>query len=332
MAGAQSSKRFILNPQGRLPEATELFDTLVQCFDFIRCSTTCIGYDTDASAPSPPAQTFPELRPVFLPNEITLRIFQYLDEPYKLQGHLTFVRKADCYPIIIFYKPRLWASMSTFQICRATRSQAIRRYGQPSQYSLPFDGTIDSLSLQQDVFERQHVSMFDIYTLETHYPNYFPLPRRFRNFTISGSFFYCHVDKPSATALTPVKQLGSDLQSRILSMEIEVEDDRIFSRGDQKRVAPFFSEKFTALHTLKLKLNRHDTCGIDRIEGYMYLKKYDYNTICHLVIDIPFFTSLSVFEIEKTKARCRARTKEDKCMGLIRQNLVAELERRKTSI
>ncbi|KAI0855645.1 hypothetical protein F4860DRAFT_530074 [Xylaria cubensis] len=304
MAGAQPSERFILNLPGKL-SLDDIMPILDECAKFIRCSTACVGYDTDASAPSPPAPTFPELRPVFLPNEMTLRIFQYLDEPYKLQGRLTFVRKATPYPIIIFYKPRLWASMSTFQICRATRSQAIRRYGQPSQYSLPFDGTTDSLSLQEDVFE--HMSMFDKY-IDTP-PNHPSLPGHIPHFTISGSFFYCQVDKPSATALTPAKQLSLDLQNRILSMEIEVEDDPIFSMDDQQAVVNFLSAKFTALHTLKLKLNRYDTCGIDRVKYDRY-KKYDYNTMLYFVIWITRFNSLALFEIEKTKARCRARTKE----------------------
>ncbi|KAI1739658.1 hypothetical protein F4680DRAFT_466179 [Xylaria scruposa] len=307
MAGAQPLERLIIRRQGTLT-VDELKHIQREFTGFIRCSTTCVGYDADASTPSPPAQIYPELRPVSLPNELTLHILQYLDEPYKLQGRLTFVRKASSYPMIIFYNPRLWASMPTFQICKVTRSQAIKRYGQPSQYSLPFDGTVDSFSLQEDVFE--HMSMLDKYISTP--PNDPSLPGHIPHITASGSIFYCKLDKPSATEPAPAKQLSLDLQERIQSMEIEIGDYTIFSLDDQERVVDFLSAKFTTLHTVKLKMNRHDTCGLatDGIEGNIY-KLYDYNTGIMFVLWMSFFDSLAVLEVEKIKARCRTQTKND---------------------
>ncbi|KAI0554123.1 hypothetical protein F4679DRAFT_579736 [Xylaria curta] len=309
MAGAQSLQTLIIRRQGQGILTGDQMTCIHHLFtDFIRCSTTCVGYDADADAPSPPAQTYPELRPVYLPNEITSHILQYLDKPYKLQGRVTFVHEASCYPIFIFYKPRLWASMSTFQICRATRLQAIRRYGQPSQYSLPFDRNGDILSLQEDVFG--HMSMFDKY-INT--PPYHPsLPGHIPHLTTSGSLFYCKLDKPSATALAPAKQLSLDLQEKIKTIEIEVGDEPLFSLDDQRRVVDFLSKEFTTLHTVKLKLNWHDTCGLsaDDVEGNIY-KSYDYYTVINFVLWSSFFDSLAVLEIEKTKARCRIQTEDD---------------------
>ncbi|KAI0110447.1 hypothetical protein GGR51DRAFT_511261 [Nemania sp. FL0031] len=124
-----------------------------ECVDFIKRSSRQVRTASPPLRPvSLPVEFRPvsppvELRPVSLPVEIILLIFECLEEPYELQG--LFVLSESLSIDICFFKPRVWAHIPTFQICCATRSKAIKRYGKPRQDSLPFSERYDSVSFQR---------------------------------------------------------------------------------------------------------------------------------------------------------------------------------------
>ncbi|KAI0455468.1 hypothetical protein F5B21DRAFT_190033 [Xylaria acuta] len=233
-----------------------------------------------------------------------LHILQYLDEPYKLQGRPVRIEMKPQTSVIIFFKPRLWAGMSTFQIYSATRSQAIKRYGQPSQYSLPFDGSVDSISLPADMSESN--SIFDTYFGRYSGPRpmgYFcTLP-----FRDTSPSFYCEVDEPFASAAKPAKQLNRYLLDRIQCVEIEAGDDSGLCFEYWYELLECLSQ-CKGLHKLKLKLHQHDNCGelLDEEQEISLFERHDAIVIIGLAFGFPFLESLPNFEIEMTKARCQA--------------------------
>ncbi|KAH8166344.1 hypothetical protein CIB48_g1903 [Xylaria polymorpha] len=307
MAEAQPSNKLTI----RLPlpgsRGQNFEDIVLKCAEFIQCSKTCVGDDNDASAPSSPCETFPELRPVFLPNEIVLHIIEYLNEPYKLRGNITPDQRSWL-PIIVFFKPRLWASMPAFQICRATRSQAIKRYGRPLPNALPFDASVDSISLQTEEFFRY----FDQNSIST---------RTSRTHSLldtigEDSFFYCNADEKSANTMKPVNRLDYNLLDKIQCVEIELVDRGFYF--EQWAQIWIYLSGLKSLHKLKLKLYQYDTCGSSMdekraasISGRHPYKRTDIESIVGLASGLYMHKSLAVFEIEKSKARCSAQINYD---------------------
>ncbi|KAI1754269.1 hypothetical protein F4782DRAFT_545157 [Xylaria castorea] len=285
-----------------------------KCYEFIRCSETCVGDDTDASIPSSPTKTFPELQPVVLPNEIVLHILQYLNEPYKLRGRLIYAFEGFIPPIVIgFNKPRLWASISTLQICSATRSQAIKRYGQPLQWHLPFDASVDSLSLRTGVKQLETMTDLCFHHLPCH-----PSRSADINRTIAKTLYSnLRLRGILAGPEKPVRQTSYGLIDKIQSVEITVRQECNDGWGP---IVQLLLE-CKALHTLKLKLYRHDTCGESLDEGQLnYVREghhcYSYQDVMALDVLPQILNnseSLTILEMEKTKAQCVARiNREDK--------------------
>ncbi|KAI0481761.1 hypothetical protein F4859DRAFT_529490 [Xylaria cf. heliscus] len=272
-------------------------------FEFARCSETCVGDDNDVSTPSPSTEAFAELRPVSLPNEIVLHILEYLHTPYKLRGRLSCKNARDQMPIfveliVIFYKPRLWSSISAFQICRATRWRAIKRYGQPSIHSLPFDASVDSVSLRGDAIKATH----------------HPLGSDGWN----NSFFYSRVDEPPTGTMNRAEtRINDDLLNKIKCVEIEEGKSFPFKLG-QWRQAVRQVLSHLRVEELKIKLSQHDdTCGMVIAEDGMdpsaflgdgkHCKHHDLYLLYELMHAINSIRpTLTVVEIEKTKAPCPA--------------------------
>ncbi|KAI0444992.1 hypothetical protein F4803DRAFT_210573 [Xylaria telfairii] len=281
MAEAQPSNKFTL----RLPLPV-FGDQALDCAEFIQCSETCVGGNNHVSTPSSLSETFPNLQPVSLPKEIVLHILEYLNEPYKLRGCVRPLDGTD--PVrraIIFYKPRLWASIPTFKICSVTRSQAIKRYGRPLRNSLPFDASVDIVSLQTDTCDLR-------------------LP--------SDKFFYCNGDEQSAYATNAVEQLDYNLLDKIHSVEIEgVYSTTCFRMWSQVMGLLMYLSNLKNLHELKIKLYLYDTCNWpSKSKGNLYYRDY-VNIIKGLWKRLRSLESLTVLEIEKSKARCSAQIRRE---------------------
>ncbi|KAJ8128725.1 hypothetical protein O1611_g4909 [Lasiodiplodia mahajangana] len=215
MAEAQPSNMLSLCPRPRSdPDRRKIVST---CMDFVKSNDHYVGKDTNASAALPPVQTserltLPELRPVSLPAEIALLIFEYLDEPYELQSHYIKVPYETRHPLVfhqiavVFFKPRLWADIPTFQICSATRSQAIKRYGSPGKHWLPFSTLYDSVGVRESTRScwREHPDGFD-----------------------HASVYYCNVSEQSVGANAAMTMLHPQFGSRVRNAQIYMNKDTL---------------------------------------------------------------------------------------------------------
>ncbi|RYC56800.1 hypothetical protein CHU98_g9409 [Xylaria longipes] len=300
MAEVQPSNRLILCPQEQSGDIER------KCYEFIVCGSTCVRNGTDGS-------TTPELRPAFLPNEIVLYILEYLNPPYKLRGFWQMVP----YPMVIFYNPRLWASMSIFQICRATRSQAISRYGLPSPNTLPFDASVDSVSLRTDVSE--YFFALNIY-FGSNPKEVNALDDIYCDTVASGhnsSFFYYQVNKSSPSAQMPAKQLSYDLLlDKAQCVEIKAGDRSSLGGSAWDAIFDSLSE-YKSLRQLKLKIYGHYTCGESKNQAHKivcyehpYWEVYVARITSEFASSLHRLETLAVFEIEKTEARCQAQERE----------------------
>ncbi|KAI0130936.1 hypothetical protein F4814DRAFT_456901 [Daldinia grandis] len=88
-----------------------------------------------------------------LPCEVFEYIFEYAVGSYELRGDLLRLCR-HTYNIqcsqnistqLILYKPRAWAELNVFQICRAFRNLAISYYGSPQENSFPFSPKLDTI-------------------------------------------------------------------------------------------------------------------------------------------------------------------------------------------
>ncbi|KAI1370219.1 hypothetical protein F4677DRAFT_465675 [Hypoxylon crocopeplum] len=163
---------FIVKPQGIDP-----FAIINRMQPFLRCHSGCFD-DITASQPtranpyfSEPERVLDQLRglsinqPVpaqekpinsshvsllSLPTEIFLETFSLVVERYNLAACIWTTGWGVNPPKhLVFRSPRTWKSMSIFHVSRLFRYLAIARYGQPRQYSLPFDPVFDKLVIEE---------------------------------------------------------------------------------------------------------------------------------------------------------------------------------------
>ncbi|KAI0971206.1 hypothetical protein F4678DRAFT_479531 [Xylaria arbuscula] len=280
--------------------------------DFTQCSETCVLDYINSSAVLPPEEASIELQPVSLPAEIVLYIVQKLDGPYKLQGSIS-----DVFPGIVFCKPRLWSHIPAFRICHATRAQAIKRYGTPSPQSLPFDASIDSISLRHNKFmppinygldsrrdnpDGEELFVLDslIKLVEEVMPTEFPEPR--------FCLFYGNVCERSTRVTNPGRPLRGDFFDKPKFVEIEA------GRGCYCDVSEIewewdwistYLEKFKSIRKLKVKLWQTDACCIPASErsstfhGGRFHNGTDIVILSAFLNDPYLLYSLESFEIEK---------------------------------
>ncbi|KAI3338822.1 hypothetical protein F4824DRAFT_61424 [Ustulina deusta] len=286
----------------------EQVEIISQLSDFIQCSETCVLDDVSASTALPPAKASNELQPVFLPAEIILHVLEYLNEPYKLQG-----RVCNISPDIVFCKPRMWANIPAFQICHATRAQALKRYGNPSPNSLPFDACVDSVYIQPyPILPCGHpvIPSSERKAHEKILQSEFPEPR----YRLS----YNNVDGQSASATNPGKQLCDDFRDKIQCVEVEASSHPYFYHPDicWGQLAVYLGD-LKDIRKLKINLEQHDTCGssaagLNTIGDPRY-HCGDLTVLRAFIKHLPLIKSLEVFEIEKIMAKCIKGREGDLC-------------------
>ncbi|KAI3336311.1 hypothetical protein HD806DRAFT_542273 [Xylariaceae sp. AK1471] len=305
MAEVEPANKLTIRLDG--PDKPVWIDTLAKISDFIRCSKIGIDdHDIKDSTDLLPAQSPLDLQPVVLPVEIILHIFQYLNEPCKLFGQI--VPKGDDSDLkddwdrdkqIIFNRPRLWASMPTFQICQATRSMAIKRYGEPMLNSLSFDPSVDIISLRVGNRGDAELELLDSNTDSS-------------KWVWASPIVYCNA-KHVAYATAPPKQLKHKFLARIHDVEIEAGGGFCFETEDWYHTAELLVTHFTNMRQLKINLWQHVACGgtqvwyhNDSSVGTGYYNYHDADLVSGIVDYMtehgPLYPSLEVLEIEKTKA------------------------------
>ena len=215
--------------------------------------------NTPAALSSASATT--ELRPVSVAPEIFLNIIRYLEKPYKLQGYLP----DGTYPDVFFLTTRSWADITALQICHMTRMQAIRSYGKPSQHVLPFDPSVDSLSLEH-------------------------------------ALWIC--DKPGSRHTfdhgTPHKcciPLGLDLLSKVQYVEI-LAGVNAWNRDLTTWVESYLASS-TSIRTLRLNLHRYDTC-----RGTSPGKSRHYPILRTIFESLELLKTLEILQVNVTGTRC----------------------------
>ncbi|KAI1419816.1 hypothetical protein F5Y12DRAFT_720298 [Xylaria sp. FL1777] len=203
---------------------------------FIQPIKPCVN-DVDASTTLPSPKASIELRPMLLPAEIILHIFQYLEEPYKLRCYTS-----NIFPGFIFCMPRVWKHIPTLKICYATRERAIRKYGEPSRRSLPFDPRVDSIDiwpyrvLQSGIWRGEtQTNIHHLYTQDYHQTeirsfmrSIFPRP--------SYCAFFNEDYEESFDQTNPGIELNRDLLDRIQYAEVEVGCLRLHSRSPYRDI------------------------------------------------------------------------------------------------
>ncbi|KAI0428049.1 hypothetical protein F5Y09DRAFT_344043 [Xylaria sp. FL1042] len=299
-------------PQG-IDEEGARDEIAAQVFDFIECSETCVLRHKNASTALPHTdEASIELRPVFLPPEITLDIIQYLNQPYQLQGI-----SSDVFPGIVFSKPRQWADIPAFQICHTTRARAIKRYGKPEPNSLPFDASVDSLS-----FGSYHVrpnysaihprsepgpALLDssIKHLEEVLRSKFPKPRY--------CYIYDEIYEESERITNPGKLLCDDFLDKIQYVKVEADGALYdpFFRWEREwiRVSRYFG-RLNNIRKLKINIPQLDACcppGPNLDPNYITEPFHGCSEVAILraFLNNPdLIKSLEVLEIEKTWPKC----------------------------
>ncbi|KAI1312081.1 hypothetical protein F5Y03DRAFT_341305 [Xylaria venustula] len=288
-----------------------------QIHHFIQCSETCALHHINPSAVLPPERASIELQPVSLPAEIILCIIQNLEGPYKLQGSIS-----DVFPGIVFCRPRLWSHMPAFQICHTTRAQAIKRYGTPSLRSLPFDASVDSISLRHRKFmppihygldsRRDNPDGEELFVLDSLFklieevmPTEFPEPR--------FCLFYGTVRERSTRVTNPGKPLRNDFFDKTQFVEIETGGGQYFDvpeiEWEWDWIASYL-EKFKSIRKLKIKLVQTDACCVPASErssdfqGGRFYNGTDIVMLSNFLNDPYLVYSLETFEIEKMKPHC----------------------------
>ncbi|KAI8960658.1 hypothetical protein F5Y11DRAFT_367299 [Daldinia sp. FL1419] len=97
-----------------------------------------------------PTKKAPQL--LDLPCEIFEHIFQHVVGSYEVKGFLLrlfdhgYLRNISTQ--LILYKPRSWAELKVFHICRAFRHLAICYYGVPQKDGFPFNPKVDTMVIR----------------------------------------------------------------------------------------------------------------------------------------------------------------------------------------
>ncbi|VUC20070.1 unnamed protein product [Clonostachys rosea] len=89
-----------------------------------------------------------------LPTEIQLEIFRLAisaSEPHTLDGVFYWgspeMEQAASRPSLVFWECRTWRDVPYFQLCRASREEAILAYGNPATELIPFNPNVDRVRL-----------------------------------------------------------------------------------------------------------------------------------------------------------------------------------------
>ncbi|KAI1124771.1 hypothetical protein F5Y10DRAFT_284805 [Nemania abortiva] len=298
-------------------ESRDINDMISKLDDFLQCGKKCEGEGTSTPPALPPVQAYeqvalPELQPVSLPAEIVLLIFECLDEylhkPYKLRGCGIRHEVRPRLRAVFLSNPRLWADIPTFQICHATRSQAIRRYGNPKPDYLPFNVSIDSISFRLDADPLSAYS----------------LPSICQEWDSEHNFFYYNVKGQSAIELIPAKKLSRAFLKEVQHVELKIEVIDISKMNHSSRSPSTLRPSLSLtrwltrlqflmkrVHKLRINLEQHDAYGepwdqeIEYImgENERYHGRAGIAVLKNFVSKLAVINSLEIIEIEKSNIR-----------------------------
>ncbi|KAI0802372.1 hypothetical protein GGR55DRAFT_665988 [Xylaria sp. FL0064] len=286
---------------------TEKYDFAAQVLRFIQYSETCVLSHEDPPTDLPLTEAPIELRPIFLPVEITFHILHYLErQPYKLRGYIFATT-------VIFCKPRTWADIPTFQICHATRVQTIKRYGKPSQNMLPFDSTIDILNVRQHMakqdspevdhsMDRDQVRDVMIKYYHEVLRSEFPERKYYHSYSYDKDY----------QVTTPGNRLCSDLLRKVRVMEVDAGGGYRLPLDSWTSGWWLLGSYLDFLHGLRrVKINlwhHHTICSSNSKRSSSgddnpVYDRYDLEVIGGFLTNWGFVSSIEVLEIERTNPK-----------------------------
>ncbi|OTB01138.1 hypothetical protein M426DRAFT_25851 [Hypoxylon sp. CI-4A] len=293
-----------------------------------------------ASTPTHPKGPTVNSRGIFiLPVEIFHIIFDYAVGPYELNANLVRLCHHSDIAVdsdatqLILYKPRLWAEMNIFQICRSFRNEAIRKYGIPRRDSVPFNPKLDTLVVRPELLE--HLGFGCTASGITYRPNL-----RLQNFSANGYWLLrsgVHYFKETMEDVRPWSrptETAPDFLQRTRNLTIPVDNGSIYNRSDWRSIWLFLNETFVNAEYIKLNITHHDDCArknrseLPGLNGvYNYHDLIFLSTLSHLTrnASIPnAFPNLRMMEMEILRGNCTGSwlQRASQCRKMLEQRLV----------
>ncbi|OTA57995.1 hypothetical protein K449DRAFT_449741 [Hypoxylon sp. EC38] len=263
------------------------------------------------------ASTTQQIHLLDFPVEIVQHIFEYAVGGHELQANLVRMSghsdQINNSTQLIFYKPRLWADLSVFQVCRAFRTLAIECYGVPQKYGLPFSPKMDTLLIHGEKPDRY--PWLEASEGITFPPNLWLMDLENEHHFLSHdnvySFNYLPADiRPWSTAMV----VSDEFLQRVTNITMAVDVGTFYKRQVWIDVWTFLAQKFLNTRCLKFNICHMDVCGAtEEITGTHPLegnyKAHDTWFLGGLVhagrnSNYQSFSKLEALEVEKVATCC----------------------------
>ncbi|CAJ2500300.1 Uu.00g031530.m01.CDS01 [Anthostomella pinea] len=199
------------------------------------------------------------------PTDVFTMIFEHAAEAPELHAHAMQLKHrgqpTNESTQLIFYKPRRWADMSVFHICRAFRTVAIQYYGEFGCTTIPFNPRLDRIVIHAEQLDCQGSKspMFGY--------GYYPCLHVQEEFNMADLMSRDGVYMtPNTRELTSLwnkpTELSPDFLEKVKHVILLMHDRNFYDIADWASLWKSLSNAFGNAQILKIDICHVDACGV----------------------------------------------------------------------